>query len=66
MKYYVGNRWYKRPAVRHAWRNTHQLKRSVRKFTDIAISKAWTNQLISTVDSTTVYKHRIKPKDQLW
>lgn len=65
MKYYVGSRWYKRPVVYSTWHND-QTKPIVRKFTDIAISKAWTNQLISTVDATTVYKHRIKPKDQLW
>lgn len=66
MKYIVGTRWYKRPVVRPVRRNTHQLRRSTRALTDVAISKAWSDQLISTVDATTVYKHRVKPKERLW
>ena len=65
MKYYVGNSWYKRPVVYSTWHND-QTKPIVRAFTDITISKAWTSQFTSTVDTTTVYKYRIKPKDQLW
>lgn len=65
MKYYVGNSWRKRPVVYSTWHND-QLRPNLRTFTDTAISKAWTNQFTSTVDTTTVYKYRIKPKDQLW
>ncbi len=64
MKYILSTRWDKRPVVYSKWHNT-QLRRNMRKFTDIAISKARTNQRASTVDTTTVYKYRVKPKDQL-
>lgn len=65
MKYYVGTSWCKRPLTYPTWHDT-QLRLNPRTLTQIATSKAWTDQLISTVDTTTVYKYRIKPKDRLW
>lgn len=65
MKYYVGITWDKRPVVHSTWWNNH-IKRDKRTLSDVAISKAWSNWLLSTVDNTTVYKHRVRTIEKLW